>query len=131
MGTPETYVGSARGESRGRAPLALNEWALTGEWAVEPESARLDAAPGAIAFRYQARDLNLVLTSDAPARFVVTLDGGPPMSDDGLDVDEQGAGVADEPRMYQLVRRRGEIAPRTFEVTFLDPGVRAYVFTFG
>jgi hypothetical protein len=32
--------------------------------------------------------------------------------------------------MYQLVRQQGTSA-RTFEITFLDPGVRAYVFTFG
>jgi hypothetical protein len=29
--------------------------------------------------------------------------------------------------MYQLVRQRGVIAERDFEVAFLDPGVRAYV----
>ena len=33
--------------------------------------------------------------------------------------------------MYQLVRQRGAVGERTFEITFLDPGVRAYVFTFG
>jgi hypothetical protein len=33
--------------------------------------------------------------------------------------------------MYQLVRQPGAVAERTFEITFLDPGVRAYVFTFG
>ena len=33
--------------------------------------------------------------------------------------------------MYQLVRQRGAIRARTFEMTFLEPGVRAYVFTFG
>jgi hypothetical protein len=33
--------------------------------------------------------------------------------------------------MYQLVRRRGPIHPATAEITFLDPGARAYVFTFG
>ena len=33
--------------------------------------------------------------------------------------------------MYQLVRQHGVIAPRTFEITFLDPGARTYVFTFG
>ena len=33
--------------------------------------------------------------------------------------------------MSQLVRQRGAIAEHTFEITFLDPGVRAYVFTFG
>jgi hypothetical protein len=33
--------------------------------------------------------------------------------------------------MYQLVRDRGKAADRGFEITFLDVGVRAYVFTFG
>jgi hypothetical protein len=33
--------------------------------------------------------------------------------------------------MYQLVRQHGASTQRTFEITFLDPGVRAYVFTFG
>ena len=33
--------------------------------------------------------------------------------------------------MYQLIRQLGAIAPRTFEITFRDPGVRVYVFTFG
>ena len=33
--------------------------------------------------------------------------------------------------MYQLVRQRGAIRARTFEMTFHEPGVRAYVFTFG
>ena len=30
-----------------------------------------------------------------------------------------------------LVRQQAAVEPRTFEITFLDPGVRAYVFTFG
>jgi hypothetical protein len=33
--------------------------------------------------------------------------------------------------MYQLVRQTGAIAERTVEIEFLDPGVRAYCFTFG
>jgi hypothetical protein len=33
--------------------------------------------------------------------------------------------------MYQLVRQRGTVAQRDFEIKFLDPGVRAHVFTFG
>jgi hypothetical protein len=35
------------------------------------------------------------------------------------------------PRLYQLVRQHGAIVDRTFEITFLEPGVEAYVFTFG
>ena len=59
------------------------------------------------------------------------LDGQPPGDDHGLDTDASGAGTLSEPRMYQLVRQRGAIRARTFEMTFLEPGVRAYVFTFG
>jgi hypothetical protein len=61
----------------------------------------------------------------------VRLDGEPPGDDRGLDSDESGDGAVTEPRMYQLVRRRAAVAARTFEIRFLDPGVRAYVFTFG
>ena len=132
LGSPETYLGYARGERRTDAPEpALNEWRLAGEWSVDEEYARLDAAPGSIAFRFHARDLTLVLApADGPVRFEVRLDGGPPGDAGGLDVDSDGQGVVDEPRMYQLVRRPGA-ADRAFEVTFLEPGVRAYVFTFG
>jgi hypothetical protein len=34
-------------------------------------------------------------------------------------------------RLYQLVRQRGLIADRTFEIVFEAPGVETYVFTFG
>jgi hypothetical protein len=46
-------------------------------------------------------------------------------------VDGQGNGTVTQPRLYQLVRQPGPVAERTFEVTFLDPGVAAYAFTFG
>jgi thiol-disulfide isomerase/thioredoxin len=135
--SPETYVGYARGERRsdGSADgLALNQWALAGRWTVEEEAAVLEAPGGSIAYRFQARDLNLVLAppaAGAPLRFAVKLDGQPPGDAHGLDVDESGDGAVAEPRMYQLVRQRGGVAQRDFEITFPDPGVRVYVFTFG
>jgi hypothetical protein len=135
--TPETYVGYARGERRaddGAEGLTLNEWAFGGHWAVEYESALLEAAAGSIAFRFHARDLNLVLTppaSGGEVGFTVLLDGQPPGDSHGLDVDDQGTGTVTEPRLYQLVRQPGAVSERTFEIRFRDPGVRAYVFTFG
>jgi thiol-disulfide isomerase/thioredoxin len=135
--SPETYLGYARGEGRrdGRADgLALNQWGLGGNWSVGEEAAVLEAGGGSISYRFQARDLNLVLAppaSGAPVRIAVTLDGQPPGDAHGLDVDQSGEGAIAEPRMYQLVRQRGAVAERTFEIRFLDPGVRAYVFTFG
>jgi thiol-disulfide isomerase/thioredoxin len=135
--SPETYVGRARGERRTNRPadaLALNEWAITGEWRLGEEAAVLAEPGGSIAYRFGARDLNLVLAppdSGEPVPFVVRLDGRPPGDDHGLDADESGAGTLSEPRMYQLVRLRGAAAERTFEIEFGGAGVRAYVFTFG
>lgn len=34
-------------------------------------------------------------------------------------------------RMYQLVRQHDAVRERTMKITFLSPGVEAYVFTFG
>ena len=64
-------------------------------------------------------------------RFRVLIDGRAPGPAHGLDVDEQGSGVVDEPRMYQLIRQPGPVVEREFEIRFLDPGVEAFVFTFG
>lgn len=51
--------------------------------------------------------------------------------DHGFDVDAEGWGSVREGRLYQLVRQTRPVADRTFEIEFLDPGVRAYAFTFG
>lgn len=137
LGSPETYLGFARGERRadaGAERLGLNAWALAGDWSVGEEAAVLEAPGGSIAYRFQARDVNLVLAPPArssPVRFAVRLDGAAPGDDRGVDVDAAGEGTIFEPRMYQLVRRRGGDGAQTFEIRFLDAGVHAYVFTFG
>ena len=88
----------------------------------------LEEAGGSIAYRFEGRDLNLVMGGTGP--FTVRLDGEPPGEDGGLDVDGSGEGALTEPRMYQLVRQRAA-ARRTFVIAFHEPGARAYVFTFG
>jgi thiol-disulfide isomerase/thioredoxin len=134
LDSPETYLGEQRGERRGDdgASLQRNHWALTGDWAIQPQGAALNEAGGSIAFRFRARDLHLVLRpADGPVRFRVSLDGDEPGASHGGDIDENGAGVVSEPRLYQLIRQPGRIEEHTFEITFLEPGVEAYVFTFG
>jgi len=64
-------------------------------------------------------------------RFRVLIDGEPPNAAGGLDVDEQGTGAVTEERLHQLIRQDGRITDRTFEITFVDAGAQAYVFTFG
>ena len=134
--SPETYLGSERSENRVSpgTRLRLNQWALGGDWTVRGQAAVLEEANGRIAYRFHARDLNLVMAPGAggkPVRFRVLIDGHTPGPAHGVDVDEQGSGVAAEARMYQLIRQTGPVADREFEIQFLDPGVQVFVFTFG
>lgn len=116
------------------ANLPLNQWDLAGDWKVGGEFATLQEGAGAIRFRFHARDVHLVLGGAAgrrPIRFRVTINGRAPGASHGVDVDAAGWGEVREDRLYQLVRQAGEIADRTVAVEFSQPGVRAYVFTFG
>jgi thiol-disulfide isomerase/thioredoxin len=149
LGSPETYVGYAQGRNlvapggasaddprvyTDSPPLELNQWSLSGNWTVGRQATVMNEAGGRITFRFHARDLNLVLgpsPSGAPVRFRVLIDGAPPGPAHGLDVDEEGNGTIADARLYQLIRQGGPITDRTFEITFLDAGVQAYVFTFG
>ncbi|WP_069910055.1 redoxin domain-containing protein [Devosia insulae] len=145
----ETYVGYAQGtgfvspetlatdQPRAySAPthLNLNTWALSGTWTVAASGIRSDAAGGRLSYRFQARDLHLVLGPShkgATVRFRVTLDGQAPGDAHGVDIDAQGNGTVIQQRLYQLVRQPGVVSDRQFEVEFLDPGADVYVFTFG
>jgi thiol-disulfide isomerase/thioredoxin len=147
--SPETYVGYDRAENFASpggvavetrrvyavpTRLRLNQWALAGDWTVKRQATVLNTANGRIAYRFHARDLHLVMGSavrGTSVRFRVLIDGQPPGAAHGLDVDDQGNGTVTEQRMYQLIRQPRPIADRLFEIEFLDPGVEAYVFTFG
>lgn len=148
LGSDETYLGyrQATGfSSRERvlpdaaadytpAPLGVNQWSLAGNWRVGAEAITAMRAGAGIAYRFSARDLHLVLGPEQdgkPLRFQVTVDGRAPGELHGADIDAAGNGTVSRTRLFQLVRQRGEVRPRTFEVRFLDPGVMAYAFTFG
>jgi cytochrome c biogenesis protein CcdA/thiol-disulfide isomerase/thioredoxin len=151
--SPETYVGYSRGNNFAAKPfpvkhdaaanyvtpsaLTLNQWGLEGVWTIGSEMSRLEKAGGAILFRFQARDLHLVLgpqksgESAKPVRFRVTLDGKPPGASHGMDTDAEGLGTVTTERLYQLIRQDGPVQERTFRIEFRDPGVQAFAFTFG
>jgi thiol-disulfide isomerase/thioredoxin len=149
LGSPETYVGYERAQNlvapagvlpgaprvyAESPPLERNQWSLSGNWTVGRQAIVMNQAGGRITFRFHARDLNFVLgpsASGAPARFRVLVDGAAPGPAHGLDVDDEGNGTVAEARLYQLIRQPGSVSDRTFEITFLDSGVQAYVFTFG
>ncbi|OHT19357.1 redoxin family protein [Edaphosphingomonas haloaromaticamans] len=132
--SPGGLVKNAEASYAAPSDLSLNQWSLAGRWAVGREFATLGAAGGAIAFRFHARDLHLVLGGAGdgrPVRFRVTIDGEAPGANHGSDVDEAGWGAVSEDRLYQLIRQPGQVMDRTVRVEFGRPGVRAYVFTFG
>jgi thiol-disulfide isomerase/thioredoxin len=147
--SPENYLGSQRTENFASpngavldtrhlyavpARLRLNQWAREGDWTVWPQAIALNQAEGRIVYRYHARDLHLVMAPaarGASVRFRVHIDGQPPGAAHGVDADDQGNGMVTDPRLYQLIRQPGPVTERTFEITFLDPGVQAYAFTFG
>jgi thiol-disulfide isomerase/thioredoxin len=147
--SPENYVGYGRAENfaspggaaederrvyAAPAQLALNQWALAGDWTVGKQAVVLNEAGGRIACRFHARDLHLVMgpsTPGRPVRFRVTLDGQPAGAARGVDVDERGEGAITGQRLYQLIRQPKPVADRRFEIEFLDPGAEAFAFTFG
>jgi hypothetical protein len=147
--SPETYMGRDRMQNFASRPtaeldrrrsytaparLALNQWALAGDWTIGRQGASLSSPNGRIEYRFHARDLHLVMgpaRRDSTVRFRVSMDGRPPSAARGGDVDENGAGTVAEQRMYQLIRQPKPIVDRQFEIEFLDAGVETFAFTFG
>ena len=147
--SPENYVGyqrtegfaSPRGIDRDRrrlyaapARLALNQWALAGDWTIGPQATILNSPTGRITYRFRARDVHLVMgpsRRERQVRFRVSIDGQPPGPAHGSDVDAGGNGMAVEQRLYQLLRQSRPIDDRQFEIEFLDTGVETFAFTFG
>jgi len=147
--SPEEYLGSRRAQNydppersawgihrsdEGARPLRRNHWTLMGNWTMTPEAAVLNQPNGRITFRFHARDVHLVMgpaSDERPVPFRVSIDGSPPGSSSGTDVAEDGSGLLDYRRMYQLIRQDGPIDDRTFEIEFLDSGAEAFAFTFG
>ena len=145
----ETYLGLARSEGFASperpafgeprvytvpSRLRVDEWALGGSWTVTSEDAACDEPNGRIVCRFHARDLHLILApaaQRASTRFRVLLDGRAPGDAHGADVDDEGHGVVDTPRLYQVIRQSGHITERQFEIEFLEPGASALCFTFG
>jgi hypothetical protein len=144
--SPESYLGYEKAEAfasdalqdASRAytvpRLSLNQWGLAGNWTVKGGRAVLNDANGKIAYRFHARDVNLIMgvpPRAQPLRFTVRVDGKPPGASHGDDTDAQGNGTAARQRTYQLVRLQTRVADRELEIQFAEPGVEAFCFTFG
>src|SRR5215203_5361950 len=139
--SPETYLGY--GQATGMASpdglqadaahdytpppsLRLNEWAPVGTWVISQRAATATAPNARLAYRFQARDVNLVMgpaVKGTSIPFRVSLDGQPATGVHGTDVEADGTGTVGEQRTYQLIRQSAPITEHTVEIEFLDPGV--------
>jgi thiol-disulfide isomerase/thioredoxin len=122
--TAETYVGAER-----REPRTVT---LEGDWQTSRQYVELRSGTGKIVLPFMAGEVNLVMQPGASgkAAVAVMLDGKPIGEARGADVGSDGVARFDRSGMVRLVAR----APRGRHVLTLaasDPGLRAYVFTFG
>jgi len=108
-----SYIGYQRAEN-----FSSPGGAVSGKrhlYAFGKEAAVVNAANGRIAYRFHARDLNLIMgpaVRAASVRFRVLIDGQPPGAAHGVDVDGQGNGTVSESRLYQPIRQPKPIAAR-------------------
>jgi cytochrome c biogenesis protein CcdA/thiol-disulfide isomerase/thioredoxin len=144
IATPETYMGTARGEGWIDGPktgthdygpppsgeLALNDFAYSGTWKIGTQPAEAISDAG-VDLEFKAKDVYLVLSSpgEHPLPVQVLLDGHPiPASQAGSDVHDGIVTVRRE-RLYSLVSLSGDQQHR-LSLRFAS-GVTGYDFTFG
>jgi hypothetical protein len=122
--TNETYVGAERREP--------GTFTLEGDWRTARQYLELRKGTGKIVLPFIAGEVNLVMQPgpSGTAAVTVLLDGKPIGDARGADVGPDGVARFDRSGIIRLVDR----APRRQHVLTLltsDPGVRAFVFTFG
>ena len=122
--TNETYLGAERREP--------GTFTWEGDWQSERQYVELKSGPGSIVIPFHAGEVNLVMQPGRSGKAAVTvlLDGKPNCEARGADVGSDGVARYDRSGMIRLVKH----APPGKHVLTLrssDPGVRAYVFTFG
>ncbi|MGN9778410.1 redoxin domain-containing protein [Micromonospora sp. H33] len=122
--TPETYLGAARG--------VPGSFALTGDWLVGGEYVELASGTGELALPFNAGEVNLVVDPGpaGQAAVRVLLDGNPIGDERGADVDPDAVARIDQAAMFRLVADASRV-DHVLTLVINQPGLRAYVFTFG
>ncbi len=122
--TAETYVGTERRE-RGA-------FTLEGKWLDRRQFVELEAGAGKIVLPFTAGEVNLVVQPgpSGTSAMTVLLDGKPIGGERGADVGPDGVARFDRSGMIRLVAGAAK-QRRVLTLIASDPGVQAYVFTFG
>ena len=148
--TPETYLGYNRMEYLGSPEgIAMdrtrhyssitdpttNIFYLDGQWELKGEYAVPQEAGARITYRVVVSQINMVMVGPKDgARVLVRLDDRSLTKETkGSDCEVNGGHslIVKEGRMYNIVNLKNKPAEHLIEITFLDPGVHVYSFTFG
>ena len=121
--TEETYVGLDRREP--------GTFALAGDWSSTGQYVELQTGSGELAIAFTAGEVNLVVQPGptGAAEMAVLLDRKPIGAERGADVDPDAVARIDRSGMIRLVT--GALHEDHVLTLIADPGLRAYVFTFG
>ena len=122
--TGETYLGAER-----REPGTVT---LEGSWQSSRQYLELQSGTGKIILPFTAGEVNVVMQPGASgnAAVAVVLDGKPVGEARGADVGPDGVARFDRSGMIRLVARASR-GNHVLTLVASDPGLRAYVFTFG
>jgi hypothetical protein len=122
--TEETYVGGDRREP--------GTFTVAGDWRGDHEYVELRDGPGELVLPFTAGEVNLVLQpgSSGASAVRVLLDGQPLDGAHGADVGPDGVARVDRAGMVRLIDH-APAGPHVLSLVADDPGLRAYVFTFG
>jgi thiol-disulfide isomerase/thioredoxin len=141
VGSPEVYFGSDRNDSLGNGTagvktfivpqsISKNTLYLDGTWNRQSEYAESKAERVKIIYKYSAKDVYFVASSDAGATIKVSIDGKPAGAYAGSDVSGDGSATITENRLYKLIQDT-EYGEHTLEIEVIDGTLQAYTFTFG
>ncbi len=139
----ETYFGSLRNKNPGLTTaqdgnlvsfakpenINANQLYLVGDWEMTGEYAEAVSEDASIIFNYRAKKVFLVLSSEEAVQAEVLVDGKKIDSDKGIHVDENGFVNVENEQLYRLIEH-DQIEEHTLELE-VEPGLRAFAFTFG
>lgn len=140
--TPETYFGSLRNEYLGNKlpsqygvatytlpdEYELNLMYLGGSWNIRDEAA-VAKNESVVMYRYNAKEVYIVASSDSPASIEVWQDGERVNVEKGADVNDDGVITVEESRLYKVIDN-DEVGEHLLELR-VEEDITLYAFTFG
>ena len=144
VGSLEVYFGAARNESLGNGTpntsgaqtftlpksIAGNILYLSGKWNLQSEYTESTEVGAKIVYKYTARDVYFVASSDKGAIIKVSFDGKPAGTFAGADVQADGSATIQENKLYKLIHDT-DYSEHTIEIEVTSGILQAYTFTFG